>query len=116
MGMDTFDAESAEAEFMYQYVAHAPAELDATATRLAGGVVLHMRIDPMGGYWSKALGFPQTVTAELLDEILGFYRSRGATTAVLQFPPDRLPASFPEMARERGLTAANTIVKFGGPI
>ncbi len=110
-----FDAESAEAEFMYQYVAHAPAELDASAVRLAGGVVVHVRNDPMGGYWTKALGFPQ-VTAEVLDEIIGFYRSRGARTAVLQLSPHLLSASFIEMREQRGITPDRRLVKLGGPI
>ena len=110
-----FDAESAEAEFMYQYMAQAPAELQASAVRLAGGVVVHMRNDPMGGYWTKALGFPQ-VTEEVLDEIIGFYRSREATTAVLQFSPHLLSASFIEMREQRGITPGRALVKLGCPI
>ena len=66
-------AESAEAEFMYQYESMAPnavkAQLGISTTRIGGGVVLSMR-DDVTGYWSKAVGFGVTepVTAALLAE------------------------------------------------
>jgi ribosomal protein S18 acetylase RimI-like enzyme len=106
--------ESAEAEFMYQYVSNAPESLGVTVTRLAGGVVLHMRHDPIS-YWSKALGFDQEVTADLVDEILEFYRKCDATSAVLQFDPYLLPSTFPRLAADRGLTVGASLVKLGCP-
>ena len=105
-------SESAEAEFMYQYESHAPESLGVTAARLADGVVLHMRHDPIS-YWSKALGFTQEVTPVLIAEILDFYRSCDATTAVLQFAPYLLPVSFAELAADLGLTEAGSLVKLG---
>ncbi|MFI6097007.1 GNAT family N-acetyltransferase [Lentzea sp. NPDC051213] len=105
-------SESAEAEFMYQYEAAAPESLGVTAVRLAGGVALHMRHDPIS-YWSKALGFTETVTPELVERILDFYRSCDATTAVLQFAPHVLPDSFTDLAAEVGLEEAGSIVKLG---
>jgi GNAT superfamily N-acetyltransferase len=111
MGM-RWESESAEAEFMYQYEVAAPAALGVTAARLGGGVALHMRNDPIS-YWSKALGFHREVTPALVDEIIEFYRSCHATTAVLQFAPHLLPASFPEVAADNGLTDAGALVKLG---
>ncbi|MBT0771642.1 hypothetical protein KIH74_22070 [Kineosporia sp. J2-2] len=107
-----FDSESAEAEFMYQYALAAPETLGVSARRLAGGVVMHMRNDPMS-YWSKALGFDQDVTPGLLDEILGFYAGCGATSAVLQFTPGLLPGGFAAEAAARGITAGTTWAKLG---
>jgi len=97
---------------MYQYEVHAPESLGVTAARLAGGVILHMRHDPIS-YWSKALGFTQEITPVLVAKILDFYRSCDATTAVLQFAPDLLPASFAELAAAQGLTEAGSLVKLG---
>lgn len=105
-------SESAEAEFMYQYESAAPESLGVTAARLAGGVALHMRHDPIS-YWSKALGFTQAVTPELVELIIDFYRSCDATTAVLQFAPRLLPDSFADLAADTGLTEAGSIVKLG---
>lgn len=52
-------SQSAEAEFMYQYVSMAPpsarSKLGIDTTRIGGGVVLSVRND-VTGYWSKALG------------------------------------------------------------
>lgn len=109
------DSEAAEAEFMYQYVTHAPAALGASATRLAGGVVLHLRHDPMR-YWTQALGFDQPVNQQLLEAILAFYRSRGAPSAVLHFNPHLLPPGFMRLAGSLGITEGRPLLKLGCPI
>lgn len=110
-GMRT-DPESAEAEFMYQYETNAPAALDVAAARLGGGVVLHMRHDPIQ-YWSKALGFTDAATPDLVDQVLDFYRSQNASSATLQFAPELLPEDFPRTAAARGLTEAGSLAKLG---
>ncbi|MFF5079379.1 GNAT family N-acetyltransferase [Actinoplanes sp. NPDC000266] len=97
---------------MYQYGASAPESLGVTPARLAGGVLLHMRNDPIS-YWSKALGFGSEVTPDLIDEILTFYRKCNATTAVLQFAPQLLPSSFTTLAADKGLSAEGSFVKLG---
>ena len=115
LGGMRIDAESAEAEFMYQYETNAPASLEVTAARLHGGVVLHMRHDPIH-YWSKALGFTDVATPDLVDRVLDFYRSQNASSATLQFAPDLLPDDFPRIAASRGLTEAGSLVKLGGEV
>jgi ribosomal protein S18 acetylase RimI-like enzyme len=106
------DAEAVEAEFMYQYETNAPASLDVTAGRLRGGVVLHMRHDPIH-YWTKALGFTDVATPDLVDQVLDFYRSQSASSATLQFAPDLLPDDFPQIAATRRLAEAGSLVKLG---
>jgi GNAT superfamily N-acetyltransferase len=108
-------SEAAEAEFMYQYEIGAPESLGVTAQRLGGGVVLHMRNDPIS-YWSKALGFSSAITPELVEEILAFYRACAAKSAVLQFAPHLLPEWFASVAATHGLVADGSFVKLGGTV
>jgi hypothetical protein len=85
-------AESAEAEFMYQYESMAPnavkAQLGISTTRIGGGVVLSMRND-VTGYWRKAVSFGviEPVTSALIDEVLEFYRAESSPGAVIQISP-----------------------------
>jgi GNAT superfamily N-acetyltransferase len=95
-------AEAAEAGFMHDYVAGAPAANGAATARIGGGVVLAVRHDS-AGYWNKALGFTEPVTGELVDEILGFYRAHGVGEAILQLRTETLPADWPEICATRGI-------------
>lgn len=108
--------EHVEAESMFMLLDGAPADLKErmgiTTTRLGGGVVLSMRNDPME-HWSKALGFDVPVTADLIAEICGFYRSVDAPLGILQIPPAALPADWDDIAAANGLTLASTWVKLG---
>jgi GNAT superfamily N-acetyltransferase len=108
----SYDSETAEAEWMYLYGKVAPAALGTTVARLHGGVILHMRFDPID-YWSQALGFTESVTADLLDDIIEHYRREGARTATLHFSPDILPPDFSELAAERGLVETWKKAKLG---
>jgi len=121
-------AESAEAEFMYQYESMAPnavkAQLGISTTRIGGGVVLSMR-DDVTGYWSKAVGFGVTepVTAALIDEVLEFYRSESSPGAVIQIAPSALPDDWEQLAAGRNICAQDAWVKlvcrvedFGAPV
>jgi GNAT superfamily N-acetyltransferase len=123
MHVDEFTrlAEAGEAEFMYQYESSAtPAtkrQLGIATTRIAGGVVMSMRHD-VTGYWSKALGFGTTepVTADVIDDVIAFYRAEGATGAVLQIAPDLLPPDWPDICGRHGLTATSPWIKLFGAI
>ncbi|GAA1390683.1 GNAT family N-acetyltransferase [Catellatospora chokoriensis] len=108
-----FDSETAEAEWMYLYGKNAPAALDATVDRLRSGVVFHMRNDPID-YWSQAVGFTEPATADLLDEIMAYYRGQNAQTFTVNFAPDLLPPDFAELAAARGLVETGTKMKLGG--
>ncbi|GII52645.1 hypothetical protein Pth03_10340 [Planotetraspora thailandica] len=114
-------AESAEAEFMYQYESNVPpstaSALGITTSRIGGGVAMSMRHDPTG-YWSKALGFgfDEPVTDDLIGRVLDFYRSEGSKGAVIQIAPSVLPPNWPEIARTHGLQPGGHIAKLGAPI
>ena len=121
-------AESAEAEFMYQYESMAPnavkAQLGISTTRIGGGVVLSMRND-VTGYWSKAVGFGVTepVTSALIDEVLEFYRAESSPGAVIQISPSALPGDWEQLAAGRNIRAQDAWFKlmcrvedFGAPV
>ncbi|GII59850.1 GNAT family acetyltransferase [Planotetraspora thailandica] len=109
-------AELSEAEAMYQFESSAPTAvrdaLGIECVRLAGGVVLSMREDPVN-YWSKALGFgfAGPVTADLIGEICDFYRSRKGPSAVLQFAPSVLPPDWEKIRAEYALSRGSSWVK-----
>jgi len=114
-------AETVEAEAMYAYLAHAPAEtqegLGTTTTRLGGGVVLSARLDPYD-YWSKALGLGVTepVTRDLVDEVIDFYRAQGTPTALFQIAPSLLPEDWDEIRAAHGVEPAGSWLKLAAPI
>ncbi|KAA0095958.1 GNAT family N-acetyltransferase [Mycolicibacterium sp. P1-18] len=114
-------AETAEAEFMYQYESSAAPTtkqtLGITTARIGGGVALSMRHD-VTGYWSKALGFgvSEPVTAEILDEVVAFYVAEAATGAVIQIAPSLLPDDWSEIAGRHGLTPTSPWIKLAGAI
>jgi len=114
--LPTAAAEAIEAEFMRAYVAAAPAANGTATASIGGGVVLAMRDDP-AGYWNKAVGFTEPITAELIDEILGFYRAHGIGAATLQLRTETLPADWAEICAARGIEdSGGRIVKLVRPI
>ena len=114
-------AEGAEAEFMYAFEHGAPpaaqGELGMDQERIGPVVVLGMRNDPTGGYWGKTLGFrPDTpATAELVAEVLAFYRTNGDAVATLQVPLAAQPDDWAVTCERHGLVPGNTIVKLLRP-
>jgi GNAT superfamily N-acetyltransferase len=108
--------EAIEADFMYEYGRCAPTDvLGVGLARIGGGAVVSMRNDPTR-YWSKAVGFTAPVTADLVDEVLDFYRKEGNRHAALQIAPDALPAGWDEIAASRGLRPGGQVVKLAGHI
>jgi GNAT superfamily N-acetyltransferase len=114
-------AEAAEAEFMYQYESLAPQSAKATlgiaAQRIGGGVALSMRND-VTGYWSKALGFgfAQPVTADLIDQVVKFYRAQHSPGAVFQIAPTVLPADWDAICLHHDIQPDSPWVKLACPI
>jgi hypothetical protein len=108
--------ERVEAEAFFAVEEAAPSAtrgaLGMASLRIGGGVALAMRNDPTR-FWSKVLGlgFEQPVTAELIGEVCGFYRSHGAAYATLEIAPDVLPADWPEICARLNLTPGGTLVK-----
>ena len=108
--------EAIEADFMYEYGRCAPAgTLGVGLARIGGGVAVSMR-DDSTRYWSKALGFTAPVTADLIDEVLDFYRKEGNPHAVLQIAPGLLPADWDEICAARGIRAGSEWVKLAAAI
>lgn len=112
-------AEAVEAEFMYQLEAGAPAvdqqTLGITARRIGGGVVLSAARDRTG-YWSKALGFTEPITSDLVGRILDVYRADGVPAATLQFAPDALPGDWDAIRRAHGLEETDQWIKLAAPL
>ncbi|MGC4941462.1 GNAT family N-acetyltransferase [Kribbella sp. DT2] len=65
------------------------------------------------GFWSKAqgFGFSKPLTAEVLDEVIGFYRSEGTASANFHLPEQVLPADWAELAAKYALTRGPSLVK-----
>ena len=114
-------AEGIEAEFLFQLEAGAPeptaTQLGIATTRIGGGVALSMRND-VTDFWSKALGFGFTepVTADLINEVIGFYRANHDPLAVIQVASSALPANWEEIVAAHGLRAGGQIHKHAGRI
>lgn len=114
-------AETVEAEMMYDYEDQAPASarqgLGIATTRIGGGVALAARHDPYQ-YWSKALGFGFTepVTHDLIDQVVSFYRGRGAPMAVIQLAPSVLPEDWDDIRAAHGLEGGSAWAKLVAPI
>jgi hypothetical protein len=114
-------AEAAEAEFMYQYetMASPPtkAALAIATTRIGGGVALSMRND-VTGYWSKALGFGITepITAELVDQVIDFYRAQRSPGTVIQVAPTLLPPDWPQICTRHSIRADSEWIKLVCPM
>jgi GNAT superfamily N-acetyltransferase len=109
-------AERSEAEALYDFEAEAPAHVRAAlgmeSLRVGGGVVLSVREDP-SQFWSQALGFgfDEPVTAGLIEEICGFYRSWETPVARLQLAPSTLPADWDEICVKANISAGSSLVK-----
>lgn len=106
---------------MHAYESGAPsavrAELGIATVRIGGGVVLAMRDDPVG-YWNKALGFgiSEPVTANLIHEIIEFYRAHGVTAAALQIAPAFLPPDWDDIRAIHGISTGSAWVKLGAAV
>ena len=106
--------ERVEAESNFALESGAPADvvesLGIATRRIGGGVALSMRNDPTR-YWSKALGFTEPLTADVVAEVCDFYREQGNERAVLQLAPSVLPADWDEIRAKQGITAGSSWVK-----
>ena len=107
-------AERAEAAFMFAYETLAPApvreELGIATWRIGGGVALSARNDPTR-FWSKAVGFTDRVTSELLSELAEFYVANQDESFTLQVAPWEQPDDWPDIVARHGLVAQSTVVK-----
>jgi GNAT superfamily N-acetyltransferase len=87
--------------------------LGMDSARIGGGVALSMLNDPSGGYWRKALGFGLTepLTADIVAEVSGFYRSRSSPNALLQVAPSVLPPDWDDICTANGITGGQWLIK-----
>ena len=119
---EPLSVEQVEAESNFAVLSGAPddvAEFLGIATRrIGGGVALSMR-DDRTNFWTKALGFTEPLTADVVAEVCDFYREQGVGRAVLQLAPSALPAEWDEIRAKQGITAGTTWVKLahnGSPV
>ncbi len=108
-------AESVETHLMFGMTTIEPslrARLGITGRRFGRGVAISVRNDP-SHYWSRAqgFGFDQPVTAQLIGQVVDFYREAGTASANLHLPPDVLPADWDEIRETYGLAPGGTVVK-----
>lgn len=107
-------AERVEAAFMFAYEALAPApvraELGITTWRIGDGVALSVRNDPTR-FWSKAVGFTDGVTSDLVTALVDFYLVNNDMSFTLQVAPFAQPEDWPDIVERHGLVAQSTWVK-----
>lgn len=106
-------AEVAEANLMFKITAIEPSlreRLGITGRRFGQGIAISLRNDP-SQYWSRAQGFERPVTAELIGEVVDFYRDAGTVAANFHLPPAVLPTDWDEIRATYGLESGGTIVK-----
>ena len=113
-------AESVEAEMMYQYMAQASDEakrgFGIETTRIGSGVVVSARLDPYE-FWSKALGFTEPVSRDVIDRVIEFYRERSTPTALIHLAPwVPLPLDWDDICAAHGLQAERTVLKLAAPV
>ncbi|MEV6286276.1 GNAT family N-acetyltransferase [Kribbella sp. NPDC051770] len=80
--------------------------------RIGGGIVLAASKDP-SQFWSKAQGYgiTQPLTADVIAEVVEFYRGEGVTSANFHLLDKVLPADWEEIAAKYGLTRGHSLVK-----
>ncbi|MEV6414992.1 GNAT family N-acetyltransferase [Kribbella sp. NPDC051718] len=108
-------AEVVEAELMFGIAGiDGPVRdgLGISGRRFGRGVAISVREDP-SEYWSRAqgFGFDRPVTAELIGEVVSFYRDAGTPIAHFHLAPDVLPEDWDAIRAAYGLEAGGTIVK-----
>lgn len=101
-------AERSEAEAAYDLITRAPVTarkaLGMTACRVAGGVVISVRNDPMGQFSkSVGLGIDEPISAGLIAEVIDIHRAQGAPSATFHLPDVVLPQEWPEICARAGL-------------
>ncbi len=114
--------EQVEAEAYADFQAAAPAAalaaLGARQLRIGGGVALAMPEDT-SGFWSKTigLGFTEPITAQLLEQVIEFYREQGMSAARLHIAPDVLPADWSDICAKLNISRSESVtVKLAGDI
>jgi len=114
-------AELAEAEWAYRYTTAAPADVaesfGSVTARIGGGLVLGRRHDT-AALWNRALAFgiSTQATAEVIDEIIGFYRDHEIPKALIQIAPTRLPEDWAEICARHGLKEVEPWAKLGAAV
>ena len=91
------------------------AALGMETRRIGDGVLTTVLRDPMGGYWNKALGFTEPVSAELLTELTHAVELSGVPALAIQVQPRCQTDGFAEAATRLGLAQGSAFVKCFGP-
>jgi GNAT superfamily N-acetyltransferase len=91
------------------------AALGMDVRHLAGGVLTFVHRDPMGGYWTKALGFTSPLTGEDLAEVVHAVGLSAVPAFAIQVQPRCEGEGFAQAAGRLGLQQGSAFVKLFGP-
>ena len=112
-------AERTEAIAMRRMLDDLPAgarsELGIATRDVADGVQTLVARDPMGGYWNKALGFCDTVTATTVEDVLRAAAAGAVPALAFALQPRVVPDDWDVIAAAHGLQQGSMMVKFLGP-
>lgn len=108
-------AEAAEANMLLGLTAiegRVRERMGIAGRRIGGGIALSASKDP-SGFWSKAQGFGITepLTADVVGEVVDYYRSEGTASANFHLLDELLPKDWPEIAAKYGLTKGHSLLK-----
>src|ERR1700677_2735051 len=108
--------EKVESESWADYQLAGSAVPAARQLRIGGGIALVVS-DDAGGSWNRAsgVGWEEPVTAGLVEQIIGFYREQGATSARLMIAPQVLPPDWAALRERFNIgDGGSAVVKLSG--
>jgi ribosomal protein S18 acetylase RimI-like enzyme len=114
---DVLAVERAESTYFRRFLDHAAPEdrarLGVRTAAVRDGVATVVTADP-SRYWTKAMGFGPDAPVDdaLVDEVVAFSRSAGATRGTLTIAPVALPHDWPAIRQRHGLVATSTWSKY----
>jgi len=113
-------AEWGEAEALYTLASGAnaavAAEFGIDVAHVGGGIVVSTLHDATG-FWSRAigLGITEPVDADVISDVLTFFRRHSNPRATIQIAPALLPPDWPEISARFGLRAGAAWAKLARP-
>lgn len=92
--------------------------LGVAVTRLGGGLGVRMAASPGFAFLNRvfAVGLDDPLSAEVLDEAVGFLGAGGGTTLLVQHPPVLETPELLELLASRGFTRGGTWAKMLRPV
>lgn len=108
--------EQVEIEAYADFATGTTRDSPGAVTRRFGSVRALFVRDDSSRFWSKAGGFDQPVTADVLGEVCEFFRDQGAPEAWIAVAPAMVPDDWPELCDRFGVRSAGRHVKFASEV